>query len=77
VTTTFVGRLKKLPGFRLNFEITALISDPGFISEVEEMFEAHFARSRQIEDGEYVSFGWNVFNEITPADDVSSLSGST
>ena len=39
--------------FRLNFEITALIGDPGFISEVEEMFEADFARSRIIGDGEY------------------------
>jgi cardiolipin synthase len=39
--------------FRLNFEITALIGDPGFISEVEEMFLADFARSRIIGDGEY------------------------
>ena len=47
VTTTFLGRLKK------NFEITALLGDPDFISEVEEMFEADFARSRIIGDGEY------------------------
>ena len=39
--------------FRLNFEITALFGDPDFISEVEEMFEADFARSRRIDDGEY------------------------
>ena len=39
--------------FRLNFEITALIGDPDFISEVEQMFEADFARSRIIGDGEY------------------------
>jgi cardiolipin synthase len=32
--------------FRLNFEITAVISDPAFAAEVERMFEADFARSR-------------------------------
>ncbi len=39
--------------FRLNFEITAFLGDPDFISEVEQMFEADFARSRVIGDGEY------------------------
>ncbi len=39
--------------FRLNFEITALVASPEFVSEVEEMFESDFARSRIIGDGEY------------------------
>ncbi|MFV2006289.1 MAG: cardiolipin synthase, partial [Longimicrobiales bacterium] len=39
--------------FRLNFEITAIVGSPGFVSQVEEMFEADFARSRRVEDGEY------------------------
>jgi cardiolipin synthase A/B len=34
--------------FRLNFEITALVLDPGFAKQVEAMFEADFARSRPI-----------------------------
>ncbi len=38
--------------FRLNFEITATIADPAFISDVERMFEADFDRSRQMEPGE-------------------------
>jgi cardiolipin synthase len=38
--------------FRLNFEITATIADSVFISEVELMFEADFARSRRMEPGE-------------------------
>jgi len=38
--------------FRLNFEITAMIADSVFISEVERMFEADFARSRIMEPGE-------------------------
>jgi cardiolipin synthase len=38
--------------FRLNFEITATIADSAFISEVEQMFEDDFARSRQMEPGE-------------------------
>jgi cardiolipin synthase len=38
--------------FRLNFEITALVADPAFAAEVEEMFEADFARSRRMERGE-------------------------
>jgi len=39
--------------FRLNFEITALVGDTTFASEVERMFEADFERSRKVEDGEY------------------------
>ena len=38
--------------FRLNFEITALIGDSAFASEVERMFEADFAHSRRMEPGE-------------------------
>ena len=38
--------------FRLNFEITATIGDSAFVSEVEQMFEADFARSRIMEPGE-------------------------
>ena len=38
--------------FRLNFEITATIGDSAFVSEVEQMFERDFARSRQMEPGE-------------------------
>jgi cardiolipin synthase len=39
--------------FRLNFEITALVADPDFALQVERMFEADFARSTRVEDGEY------------------------
>jgi cardiolipin synthase len=39
--------------FRLNFEITAVLADPQFVSEVEKMFEDDFARSRLVEAGEY------------------------
>jgi len=39
--------------FRLNFEITAFVNDPAFINEVDDMFEADFARSRLMEPGEF------------------------
>jgi cardiolipin synthase len=39
--------------FRLNFEITAAIGGPGFVSQVERMFEDDFARSRLVEQNEY------------------------
>ncbi|MGJ7462545.1 cardiolipin synthase [Halomonas sp. MA07-2] len=35
--------------FRLNFEVTALVMDPSFAEEVESMFEADFARARQMQ----------------------------
>ncbi len=35
--------------FRLNFEITAVLAEPDFVSLVEEMFEADFASSREME----------------------------
>jgi len=44
--------------FRLNFEITAAISDAAFAAEVERMFEADFARSRVMELGEYDHKPW-------------------
>jgi cardiolipin synthase len=39
--------------FRLNFEITAAIGGPEFVSRVERMFEDDFARSRPVAQGEY------------------------
>jgi len=44
--------------FRLNFEITAIVVDGGFASQVERMFEADFARSRRMEPGEYDRKPW-------------------
>jgi cardiolipin synthase len=38
--------------FRLNFEITALIADPGFCEEVEEMLTSDFERCREYMPGE-------------------------
>jgi cardiolipin synthase len=35
--------------FRLNFEITAILVEPEFVSLVEQMLEADFAESRQME----------------------------
>ena len=39
--------------FRLNFEVTALLADPGFISQVERMFLDDFERSVPVGPGEY------------------------
>ena len=44
--------------FRLNFEITAAISDPTFVAQVERMFEDDFERSREVEEGEYHRKSW-------------------
>jgi len=44
--------------FRLNFEITAVIADEDFAAEVEEMFEADFAKSRIMDAGEYDRKPW-------------------
>ena len=41
--------------FRLNFEITALIGDGKFASQVEQMFNDGFASSRQMQADDYVS----------------------
>jgi cardiolipin synthase len=39
--------------FRLNFEITAVISDPAFADKIEQMFLADFEKARKMEPGEY------------------------
>jgi cardiolipin synthase len=39
--------------FRLNFEITLLNYDPGFVAEVEAMLENDFSRSRPVTMEEY------------------------
>lgn len=39
--------------FRLNFEITSLVIDSGFASDVEEMFEQDFTESRIMEPDEF------------------------
>jgi cardiolipin synthase len=44
--------------FRLNFEVTAAIVDADFAAEVERMFEADFAHSRLMEEGEYDAKPW-------------------
>jgi len=44
--------------FRLNFEITAVVADRDFAFQVEEMFEADFARSRLMEPSEYGRRPW-------------------
>jgi cardiolipin synthase len=44
--------------FRLNFEITAMVADREFATEVERMFEADFAKSRLMEPGEADDKGW-------------------
>jgi cardiolipin synthase len=44
--------------FRLNFEITAVISDAAFAAEVARMFEADFARSRGMNAGEFGRKPW-------------------
>ncbi|MEM7516344.1 MAG: phospholipase D-like domain-containing protein [Planctomycetota bacterium] len=44
--------------FRLNFEITAAVSDPTFVSQVEQMFEEDFKHSRLMEAGEYERKPW-------------------
>jgi len=44
--------------FRLNFEVTVLVADPVFATEVERMFENDFAHSRVMEEGEYDRKSW-------------------
>ena len=39
--------------FRLNFEITAIVTDEGFAASVCEMFERDFEKSRLMEENEY------------------------
>jgi len=44
--------------FRLNFEVTAVVADATFASEVERMFERDFERARIMEEGEYARKPW-------------------
>jgi cardiolipin synthase len=44
--------------FRLNFEITAVISDPEFAEKIEAMFEADFEKSKRVDAGEYDRRPW-------------------
>ncbi len=44
--------------FRLNFEITAVVSDPAFVAEVEQMFENDFQHARLMKEGEYDRKPW-------------------
>ena len=44
--------------FRLNFEITSVIADKEFASEVERMLEVDFSKSRQMAPDEYDSKSW-------------------
>jgi len=44
--------------FRLNFEITAVISNAAFAADVERMFETDFTRSRVMDPGEYDRKPW-------------------
>ncbi len=44
--------------FRLNFEITVAVADDAFAAQVQEMFEADFARSRRMDPGEYDRKPW-------------------
>ncbi|MDF7799665.1 cardiolipin synthase [Pontiellaceae bacterium B1224] len=48
--------------FRLNFEITTLISDPDFAKQIEQMFLTDFEKARKMEPGEYdrKSFGFRL-----------------
>lgn len=41
--------------FRLNFEITALVTDSAFVSEVDKMLDADFANARPVGEEEYSS----------------------
>lgn len=44
--------------FRLNFEITAILGGEEFIGEVEQMFLADFAKSREMASDEYDAKPW-------------------
>ena len=44
--------------FRLNFEITAVVSDPAFVAEVEQMFENNFQHARLMKESEYDRKPW-------------------
>ncbi len=44
--------------FRLNFEITAIVQDAEFVTDVERMLEADFSRSREMQPGELGAKPW-------------------
>ncbi len=44
--------------FRLNFEITVMVSEAAFVDQVERMFEEDFAHSRQMRAGELAERPW-------------------
>jgi len=44
--------------FRLNFEITAVVTDAAFAADVERMFETDFTSSRVMDPGEYDRKPW-------------------
>ncbi|MEM7609137.1 MAG: cardiolipin synthase [Myxococcota bacterium] len=44
--------------FRLNFEVTAAISEPSFIEDVKAMFNNDFSKATPIEPGEYDRQRW-------------------
>jgi len=44
--------------FRLNFEITAVVTDSAFAREVEQMFEADFSRAREVDRFELRKRPW-------------------
>jgi cardiolipin synthase len=48
--------------FRLNFEVTALIVDESFATEMEKMFEADFAHAVELDPTElqHRSFWWRL-----------------
>ncbi len=52
--------------FRLNFEITGIVIDPVFVAEVEQMFEADFAHSREMTraDVDDRSFGFKLGSRL-------------
>ena len=54
----FAPRASSNRSFRLNFEITAVITDGAFVADVERMFEADFARSRVMDSGEFDRKPW-------------------
>ncbi len=44
--------------FRLNFEITVVITCPAFAAAVEQMFESDFSQSRLMGEGEFDRRSW-------------------
>ena len=53
--------------FRLNFEVTCLVSDPGFCREVEAMLLADFEHTTQLTEDDLTkqSFGFRLMTQVT------------